>query len=73
MSWIVDLIVAKAQEVQDGYNVASTGEMLAVAFVLNRPDIIEEMGYTLVDAIQRIGPEWMEALPCAVERLNRLR
>jgi hypothetical protein len=42
----------------------STGERLAVCLVLNRPDWLKEMGYTMLEAIDRIesgGEGWIAA------------
>jgi hypothetical protein len=46
----------------NGYGVLSTGEQLAAALVLNRADWLAEMGYTMPEAIDRIGPEWSALL-----------
>lgn len=43
----------------DAWRAQSTGERLAVAVVLNRPDWLAEMDYTLAEAIDRIGTEWL--------------
>ncbi len=51
-----------------GYGVLSTGEKLAAALVLNRHDWLTATGYTIVEAIDRIGPEWVSKLR-TVERL----
>lgn len=37
----------------DAWHVMSTGEKLAVALVLNRADWLQEMGYTMAEAIHR--------------------
>ncbi len=56
-------LYAKARDAARGgheaWAVQSTGERLAVAVVLNRPDWIAEMGYTLAEAVDRIGIEWL--------------
>lgn len=39
--------------------VLSTGEALAVGLVLDRPDLFP--GYTVLEAIERLGPEWTAA------------
>ena len=53
----------KAQDAQrgghDAWAVQSTGEKAAVAFVLNRADWLAEHGYTIAEAIERTGPEWV--------------
>lgn len=46
-----------------GWSVQSTGEKLAAALVLNRPDWLVTMGYTIAEAIRRVGPEWVAMIP----------
>lgn len=41
----------------------STGELLAVALVLNRHDILTDMGYTIVRALQRVDFGVVNLLP----------
>ena len=41
----------------------STGEALAVALILDRPDWLAEMDYTLAEAIGRIDRSWLAAIP----------
>ena len=41
--------------------VLSTGEFLAVAFVLDRPSWIRQSGYTMLSAMDRLGDEWYRA------------
>lgn len=47
----------------------STGEKVAVALVLNRADWFAEMGYTIAEAIDRSGPEWVAILPQVARQL----
>ena len=55
-----DHLVMKAREAMAGnINVLSTGEALAAALVLNRFDWLSEMGYTITEALDRIGPGWV--------------
>lgn len=49
----------------------STGEKLAVALVLNKSEWIGLIDYTLAEAIDRLEPEWLAAIP-AVERALKL-
>ena len=42
------------------FGVLSTGEKVAVGFVLDRPDLIRSYG-TLIEAADRLGPEWLKA------------
>jgi len=47
---------------EDAWLAQSTGEQLAVALVLNRADWIAGMGYTLAEAVDRVGPQWCALL-----------
>jgi hypothetical protein len=49
--------------------VQSTGEKVAVALVLNRADWLEEFGYTLAEAIERAGQEWVAMIPQMARQL----
>jgi hypothetical protein len=39
--------------------VLSTGERIAVAFILERADLFPR-DYTMLDAVDRLGPEWID-------------
>ena len=54
----------------DQWGVLSTGEKLAAALVLNRPEWLAAMRYTMLEAIARIGPQWMALLPVAARLLE---
>lgn len=56
----------------DAFHVWSTGERLAVALVLNRPDLLKTVngGYTIVEAIDRVGDEWMRAVMIAHKHIR---
>lgn len=49
----------------------STGEKLAVCLVLNRGDWLTRMGFTMLEAIDRVGPDWMAACQTAAKELAR--
>jgi hypothetical protein len=49
--------------------VQSTGEKVAVALVLNRADWLEEFDYTLAEAIERTGQEWVAIIPQVARQL----
>lgn len=70
----LDHILRKARDVRDSgddaWSVQSTGEKLAVALVLNRPDLLARMRYTLAEAIERIGSEWLALIPTAARTIN---
>lgn len=55
---------------RDAWSVQSTGEKVAVALVLNCADWLASMNYTLAEAIERTGPEWLTLVP-RVERALR--
>jgi len=67
-------LLGKARDAKRGgraaWDVQSTGEKVAVALVLNRADWLKSMGYTLAEAIDRTGPEWIGLVPL-VERVLR--
>lgn len=66
-------IVGKSRDAQCGGFVAlSTGEKLAAALVLNRPDWLAKMDYTIAEAIGRIGPQWAALIPDAAKLLDSL-
>jgi hypothetical protein len=64
-------LLSKAHDAQQGgedaWGCQSTGEKIAVALVLNRHDWLASMGYTVGEAIDRLGSEWTMAIP-EVER-----
>ena len=47
----------------------STGEKVAVSLTLNRADWLAEIGYTLAEAIERSGPEWVAMIPQVARQL----
>ncbi|ABM39692.1 hypothetical protein [Polaromonas naphthalenivorans] len=59
--------LGKARDAQrggrDAWSVMSTGEKVAVALALNRADWLASIGYTLAEAIERTGAQWLEMLP----------
>ncbi len=64
-------MVGKArQAAQGGFDVLSTGEKLAAALILNRPDWLSKMGYTIAEALVRVGAEWVAMIPAAAKLLN---
>lgn len=54
-------IVADVKDDQAGIKAYSTGEQIAVALVLDRPDLFPHGGYTILEAVNRLGPEWLQA------------
>jgi hypothetical protein len=41
--------------------VLSTGEQLYVALAASRSDVLDSLGYTIAEAIERLGPDWTTA------------
>ena len=64
----------KAQDAQrgghDAWAVQSTGEKAAVALVLNRADWLAEIDYTIPEAIERSGAEWVSIIPQVARQLE---
>jgi hypothetical protein len=54
----------------DAWAVQSTGEKVAVALVLNRADWLAEYGYTIAEAIERSGLEWVVIIPQIARQLG---
>jgi hypothetical protein len=57
---------------RDAWSAQSTGEKVAVALVLNRPDWLADMGYTLAEAIDRTGPTWLAFVPAIAREMSDL-
>ena len=53
----------------DAWVVQSTGEKVAVALVLNRADWLAEIQYTIAEAIERSGQEWVAIIPHVARQL----
>lgn len=47
----------------EAWSVQSTGEKVAVALVLNRADWLSAIQYTIAEAIERSGQEWVAIIP----------
>jgi hypothetical protein len=39
----------------------STGERIAVALVLDRHDLVQDVWGTMLEAVHRLGPDWTQA------------
>lgn len=53
----------------DAWAVQSTGEKVAVALVLNHADWLTEYQYTIAEAIERAGQEWVAIIPQIARQL----
>jgi len=49
--------------------VQSTGEKVAVALVLNRADWLAAISYTIPEAIERSGADWVAIIPQIARQL----
>jgi hypothetical protein len=66
-------LLRKARDAKRGgheaWTVQSTGEGVAVALVLNRADWLREIDYTIAEAIDRSGSEWVAVIPQVARQL----
>ena len=66
-------LLRKSRDAKQGgpeaWGLQSTGEKVAVALVLNRADCLAEIGYTLPEAIDRSGAEWIAMIPQIARQL----
>ena len=53
----------------EAWAVQSTGERVAVALTLNRADWLAEIDYTIPEAIERSGAEWVSMIPQVARQL----
>lgn len=59
LPWEIDKIIEVANSLQrTGRTGASTGECIAAAFVLNKPEYLPAIYTDLVEAWDRLGLEW---------------
>jgi hypothetical protein len=66
-------LLRKARDARRGghnaWAVQSTGEKVAVALILNRAEWLAEMQYTIAEAIERTGAEWVAIIPQVARQL----
>lgn len=59
VKWEIETIINTAIALkQTGSSAASTGEQIAAAFVLNRPDLLPGNYDDMVEAWDRLEPQW---------------
>lgn len=75
MSNAIKHLLSKARHAQElgRPGPLSTGEAVAVALILDRPDWLAELDYSLAEAIERVGPEWLAAIPEVARQFRRER
>jgi len=54
-------MVAEVERDQKRLRVFSTGEQIAVALVLDRSELFPLGGYTILEAVERLGADWIRA------------
>ena len=57
-----DLALKLAKNNDDGFGVLSKGEQCYAALASNRIDLLESIGYTIPEALARLGNEWTTSL-----------
>lgn len=66
-------LLRKARDAKRGghnaWAVQSTGEKVAVALALNRADWLAEADYTIPEAMERSGAEWVLIIPLVARQL----
>ena len=61
MQWEIEKIIAVAKQLQrTGSSPASTGERIAAAFVLNRPEYLPAAYTDMLEAWDRLDEEWQQ-------------
>ena len=71
MQWQIETIINVANSLQQtGRSGGSTGEVIAAAFVLNRPDYLPAAYQDMVEAWDRLEPCW-QADQARLHALNR--
>lgn len=67
----LDHILRSVRSVEAGrFGVLSTGEKLAAALVLNRADLLASMKFTIAEAIERVGSDWLGLIPRAAKLIQ---
>jgi len=58
------------QAALSGIGTMSLGEALTAALILNRSDWLRDCGYSIVEALDRIGPKWAARLSEVTRRFH---
>jgi hypothetical protein len=74
MSDLYEHLLCKSRDAKhgghDAWGVQSTGEKVAVALVLNRSDWLAEIDYSIPEAIERSGADWVAVIPQIARQLE---
>ena len=57
----IESMVRAVEADPEHIGVLSTGEKIAVALVLDRVDLFPRGNYTILEAVDRLGPDWLRA------------
>jgi hypothetical protein len=57
-----NLALRIAKNNDDGFGVLSKGEQCYIALASNRIDLLESIGYTIPEALARLGDDWTKSL-----------
>lgn len=65
-------LLGKARDAaRSGPNGMSSGEKLAVALILDRPDWLAAMNCTIAEAMERVGVDWLRLIPAVARQFKR--
>lgn len=71
--WEIEKIIEVANCLQKyGSSGGSTGEVIAAAFVLNKPEYLPEMYKDMIEAWERLGGEWQQYVVTVKENYMHL-
>ncbi len=62
MNHLNNLVLQIAKRKDDYFGVLSKGEQCYVALASNRVDLLELIGYTIPEALARLGDDWTASL-----------
>jgi hypothetical protein len=64
------MLVIAQHAAQYGIGAMSLGEALTAVLVLDRSDWLHDRGFTIADALERIGPEWAACITEVARQLQ---
>jgi hypothetical protein len=53
--------VRLVEQAEHSFGTLSTGERIAVAFVLDRYDLLQDAWGSMLEAVDRLGSDWIQA------------
>lgn len=64
------LLAIAHRAAREGIGALSLGEALTAALVLDRGDWLQERGYSIADALDRIGSDWAARIPTVARQFQ---